>query len=107
MRTQRYASVIGLKPEMEAEYRRLHADVSPGVLEALRPANVRNFSMSSTTGCYSATWNMPAMTSPGTWPPWPKTRPPVAGRCHRPLPAAIAHGQGRRVVAPGRMFRLD
>ena len=45
MRTQRYASVIGLKPEMEAEYRRLHADVWPGVLEALRRANVRNFSI--------------------------------------------------------------
>jgi L-rhamnose mutarotase len=45
MRIQRYASVIGLKPEMEAEYRRLHADVWPGVLEALRRANVRNYSI--------------------------------------------------------------
>ncbi len=45
MSTGRYASVVGLKPEMEAEYRRLHAEVWPGVLEALRRANVRNYSI--------------------------------------------------------------
>ena len=45
MKTQRYASVVGLKPEKEAEYRRLHAQVWPGVLEALRRANVRNYSI--------------------------------------------------------------
>ena len=45
MKTQRYAGVVGLKPEMEAEYRRLHAEVWPGVLEALRRANVRNYSI--------------------------------------------------------------
>jgi L-rhamnose mutarotase len=42
---QRYASLIGLKPEMEAEYRRLHADVWPGVPEALRRAHVSNYSI--------------------------------------------------------------
>jgi L-rhamnose mutarotase len=45
MSAGRYASVVGLKPEMEAEYRRLHAEVWPGVLEALRRANVHNYSI--------------------------------------------------------------
>jgi L-rhamnose mutarotase len=42
---QRYASVIGLKPEMEPEYRRLHAHVWPGVLQALGRAHVSNYSI--------------------------------------------------------------
>lgn len=42
---KRIAMVIGLKPEMEAEYRGLHADPFPGVLAALRAANVRNYSI--------------------------------------------------------------
>ena len=45
MTVQRFASVIRLKPEMEAEYRRLHADAWPGVLAALKRANVRNYSI--------------------------------------------------------------
>lgn len=45
MTAKRYASVIRLKPEMEAEYRRLHADPWPGVLEALKRANVQNYSI--------------------------------------------------------------
>lgn len=42
---QRYASVIRLRPEKEAEYRRLHADAWPGVLAALRRANIQNYSI--------------------------------------------------------------
>jgi len=43
--TQRFASVIGLLPEKEAEYRALHAEVWPGVLAALKAAHVRNYSI--------------------------------------------------------------
>ncbi len=43
--TQRFASVIRLLPEKEAEYRALHADVWPGVLAALKAAHVRNYSI--------------------------------------------------------------
>lgn len=42
---QRYATVIRLLPEKEAEYRELHAAVWPGVLAALRRANITNYSI--------------------------------------------------------------
>jgi L-rhamnose mutarotase len=42
---QRYAAVIRLRPEAEAEYRSLHARAWPGVLAALKRANVRNYSI--------------------------------------------------------------
>jgi L-rhamnose mutarotase len=42
---QRVAAVIRLRPEKEAEYRALHADAWPGVLDALRAAHVTNYSI--------------------------------------------------------------
>jgi L-rhamnose mutarotase len=42
---QRFASVIRLRPEKEAEYRALHAQPWPGVLAALSRANIRNYSI--------------------------------------------------------------
>jgi L-rhamnose mutarotase len=42
---QRIASVIRLRPEHEAEYRALHAEAWPGVLDALRAAQVSNYSI--------------------------------------------------------------
>ena len=42
---QRIASVIQLRPEKEAEYRALHADAWPGVLDKLRAAHVTNYSI--------------------------------------------------------------
>jgi len=42
---QRFASVIRLRPEKEAEYRRLHADAWPGVLAALKRAHIGNYSI--------------------------------------------------------------
>lgn len=42
---QRLASVIRLRPEKEAEYRALHAEAWPGVLDALRAAHVSNYSI--------------------------------------------------------------
>lgn len=41
----RIAMVIRLRPEREAEYRALHANPFPGVLAALKAANVRNYSI--------------------------------------------------------------
>jgi L-rhamnose mutarotase len=41
----RLASVIRMRPEHEEEYRALHADVWPGVLDALRSAHVTNYSI--------------------------------------------------------------
>ena len=45
MSVQRFASVIRLRPEKEAEYRALHADAWPGVLAKLREVHVRNYSI--------------------------------------------------------------
>ncbi|MEU3983599.1 L-rhamnose mutarotase [Streptomyces sp. NPDC026672] len=42
---RRFASVIRLRPEKEAEYRRLHADAWPGVLAAIKRANIGNYSI--------------------------------------------------------------
>ena len=42
---QRYASLIHLKPEKRALYEELHANAWPDVLETLKKANVRNYSI--------------------------------------------------------------
>jgi L-rhamnose mutarotase len=42
---RRYAAVIRLRPEQEAEYRALHAAVWPAVLTTLTRANIRNYSI--------------------------------------------------------------
>lgn len=45
MTGRRIAAVIRLRPEKQAEYRRLHAAVWPSVLETLRRANITNYSI--------------------------------------------------------------
>jgi L-rhamnose mutarotase len=45
MTVQRFASVIRLVPEKEAEYRELHANAWPGVLNAISAAGIRNYSI--------------------------------------------------------------
>lgn len=45
MTVRRVASVVRLRPEKEAEYRALHADAWPGVLNTLRAAHVTNYSI--------------------------------------------------------------
>jgi L-rhamnose mutarotase len=42
---QRYASVIGMKPEHREEYERLHSDVWPEVLAQIYKSNIRNYSI--------------------------------------------------------------
>jgi len=37
--------VIGLKDEKIEEYKRLHADVWPGVLDMIKQCNIRNYSI--------------------------------------------------------------
>lgn len=41
----RFGSVIGLKPEMEAEYRKLHANAWDTVIACLATFHVRNYSI--------------------------------------------------------------
>lgn len=45
MTVRRYASLIRLKPEMDAEYRRLHADVWPTVQRRIKESNIGNYSI--------------------------------------------------------------
>ncbi|SPF81586.1 L-rhamnose mutarotase [Pseudoprimorskyibacter insulae] len=42
---KRYGSVIGLGPDAIAEYKRLHADVWPGVLKMISACHIRNYSI--------------------------------------------------------------
>ena len=42
---RRVAAIVRLRPEHEVEYRRLHANVWPSVLAALRRVGVRNYSI--------------------------------------------------------------
>jgi len=42
---RRYASVIGLKPERMDEYKAIHADTWPGILDLIRASNIRNYSI--------------------------------------------------------------
>lgn len=42
---RRFGQVIGVRPERIGEYERLHAEAWPGVLEAIRRANIRNYSI--------------------------------------------------------------
>ena len=41
----RYGAVIGLRPEKLAEYKELHANAWPGVLDMIRECNIRNYSI--------------------------------------------------------------
>ncbi|OHB78958.1 MAG: hypothetical protein A2W31_04340 [Planctomycetes bacterium RBG_16_64_10] len=42
---KRYGSVVELRPEKEHYYRQLHAAVWPGVVAAIKKANIRNYSI--------------------------------------------------------------
>jgi len=42
---QRYAQIIHLRPEHEAEYIRYHADVWPSVLKTIAECGIRNYSI--------------------------------------------------------------
>ena len=42
---KRYGMLIGVRPEKLDEYRRLHADVWPGVLKTIHDCNIRNYSI--------------------------------------------------------------
>lgn len=42
---KRYGQIIKLKPEMEKEYRELHANPWPQVNETIRDCNIRNYSI--------------------------------------------------------------
>jgi L-rhamnose mutarotase len=44
-KARRMGMVIAVKPEMIAEYKRLHADAWPEVLEMIRACNIRNYTI--------------------------------------------------------------
>ena len=42
---KRYGSVIGVRPEKLEEYKKLHANVWPEVLDMINKCNIRNYSI--------------------------------------------------------------
>ncbi len=42
---QRMGSVLGIRPEAIAEYKRIHADVWPEVLATIAACNIRNYTI--------------------------------------------------------------
>ena len=42
---KRYGFVIGLRPEAEAEYRKLHAETWPAVKAQIKRSNIHNYSI--------------------------------------------------------------
>jgi L-rhamnose mutarotase len=42
---QRYGKLIKLRPEKYEEYKKLHAETWPGVLDMIAQCNIRNFSI--------------------------------------------------------------
>lgn len=42
---QRMGSVVGIRPEAIAEYKRIHADVWPGVLAMISECGIRNYTI--------------------------------------------------------------
>ena len=42
---KRYGAIIKARPEKLDEYKQLHADVWPKVLEAIKKSNIRNYSI--------------------------------------------------------------
>ncbi len=42
---KRYGSVIRLRPEKREEYKKLHAEVWPGVLRMIKECNLQNYSI--------------------------------------------------------------
>ena len=42
---QRYGSVIGVREEKLDEYKKLHTDVWPSVLDTIKQCNIRNYSI--------------------------------------------------------------
>ncbi|TKA08923.1 L-rhamnose mutarotase [Actinacidiphila oryziradicis] len=106
---QRFASVIRLRPEKEAEYRALHADAWPGVLAKLREVHIRNYSIYLRDGIlfsyleydgddYDA--DMAAMAAdPETKRWWQLTDP-----CQQPVDSAA---DGQRWAPMEEVFHLD
>ncbi len=42
---KRHGQIIGIKPEVLAEYKRYHAAVWPEILDMIRQCNIRNYSI--------------------------------------------------------------
>jgi L-rhamnose mutarotase len=106
---QRFATVIRLRPDKEAEYRALHAAAWPGVLAALKRANIGNysiflrdsllFSYLEYTGDDYAADTAAIATDPVTQQWWALTEP-----CQQPVDGA---GEGEWWAPLHEVFHLD
>ncbi|UQX89760.1 L-rhamnose mutarotase [Jatrophihabitans telluris] len=106
---KRVASVIGLRPDKQAEYLQLHQAVWPGVQQRLRDSHVTNYSIFLRDGLlfsyfeyvgedYEA--DMAAVAADRRTQRWWELTDP----CQRALPSAET---GQRWVEAVEVFRLD
>ena len=109
MPVQRYAAVIRLRPELEAEYRALHAAAWPEVLATIKRAHIGNysiylcdgllFSYMEYTGEDYASDTALIAECPVTREWWARTDP-----CQRPLDSA---GDGEWWASSEEVFHLE
>ncbi len=106
---QRMAAVTQLRPEKEAEYRRLHAAAWPGVLAVLKEANISNYSIFLCEGylfSYLEYWgddyavDSALIAADQITQEWWK----LTGPCQVPLPSAAA---GQKWAPAEEVFHLD
>lgn len=108
---QRMGMVIGIAPERIADYKRLHAEVWPGVLQRLQRSNIRNYSIflrepeNLLFGCWEyhgtdfAADSAAIAADPETQRWWTFCEP-----CQRPL---ASRGPGEHWAAMEEVFHLD
>ena len=108
---QRMGMVIGIAPEHIADYKRLHADVWPAVLQRLQRSNIRNYTIylrepeNLLFGCWEyhgddfAADTAAIAADPDTQRWWQ-----VCGPCQRPFTTRAA---GEHWAAMEEVFHLD
>lgn len=106
---RRVASVILLRPEFEEEYRRLHTEVWPDVLEQIRRSGIRNYSIFLRDGMLFSYFehvgtdyasDLAAMAADATTRRWWELTDP----CQQPVPSAAA---GQRWAPADEVFHCD
>ena len=68
---KRYGSVIRVKPEAIAEYKRYHAAVWPDILNMIGKCNIRNYSIYLKDDFLFGYFEYHGTDYKRTWPKWP------------------------------------
>ncbi len=98
---QRMGMVIGVKPDMIAEYRRLHAAVWPEILALISDCNIRNYTifLREPENLLFGYWNITAPISAPIWRRWRQAQRTRNGGLS-PFPASN-HSKAARKASGG------